>query len=98
LTKRLPDVATSAALFTVLGVPAGVVPVTRVRPGEESDRPDRRDAALRAARAVEQGSAGLPVGVQLVARYWREDLVLAAMQAIETEVSSRPDHPTFPPR
>jgi Asp-tRNA(Asn)/Glu-tRNA(Gln) amidotransferase A subunit family amidase len=98
LTKRLPDVATPAVLFTMLGVPAGVVPVTRVRPGEESDRPDSRDAALRAARAAEQGSAGLPVGVQLVARHWREDLVLAAMQAIETEVSSRPDHPAFPPR
>jgi fatty acid amide hydrolase len=98
LTKRLPDVAASSVLFTMLGVPAGVVPVTRVRPGEESDRSDSRDAALKAARVAEQGSAGLPVGVQVVARHWREDLVLAAMQAIETEVSSRPGHPALPPR
>jgi Asp-tRNA(Asn)/Glu-tRNA(Gln) amidotransferase A subunit family amidase len=97
LTKHLPDVSASAVLFTMLGVPAGVVPVTRVRPGEESDRPDSRDATLKAARTAEQGSAGLPVGVQVVARHWREDLVLAGMQAIETAVSSHPDHPSFPP-
>ena len=98
LTKQLPDASTPAVLFTMLGMPAGVVPVTRVRPGEESDRPESRDAACKAARTAEQGSAGLPVGVQVVARHWREDLVLAAMQAIETEVSSRPDHPGLPPR
>lgn len=36
-----------------------------------------------------QGSAGLPVGVQVVARPWREHVALAAMQAIEREVSMR---------
>ncbi len=97
LSTQLPDVHTPSVLFTTVGLPAGVVPVTRVRPGEETDRPDSRDGALRAARAAEQGSAGLPVGVQVVARHWREDLVLAAMQAIETEASSHPDHPGLPP-
>ena len=99
LTKQvLPDVSAPSVLLTMLGVPAGAVPVTRVRPGEESDRPESRDVARKAARTVEQGSTGLPVGVQVAARHWREDVVLAAMQAIETAASSHSDHPAVPPR
>jgi fatty acid amide hydrolase len=36
-----------------------------------------------AARATERGSAGLPIGVQVAARPWREDVALAVMGAIE---------------
>jgi fatty acid amide hydrolase len=97
LSKQLPDVHTPSVLFTTLGLPAGVVPVTRVQPGEESDRPASRDKGVQAARTAEQGSAGLPVGVQIAARHWREDVVLAAMAAIEHEVAARPDFPAAPP-
>jgi fatty acid amide hydrolase len=31
-------------------------------------------------------SAGLPVGVQVAARPWREDIVLALMAALEEQV------------
>ena len=96
-TKHLPDVHTASLLTTSLRLPAGVVPVTRVRPGEESDRPASKDRSLQAARTAEQGSAGLPVGVQVVARHWREDLVLAAMAAIEAETSAHLGHPSLPP-
>jgi len=68
----------------VLGWPAGVVPVTRVRAGEESDRPASSDKMDRAASETERGSAGLPIGVQIAARPWREDIVLATAKAIET--------------
>lgn len=71
------------SLYNVLGWPAGVVPVTQVRAGEESDRPESKDAMDRAARETERGSAGLPIGVQVAARPWREDLVLATLRAIE---------------
>jgi fatty acid amide hydrolase len=71
-------------LYDLLGWPAGVVPVTRVHAGEESDRPKSIDIAERTARAVEQGSVGLPLGVQIAGRPWREDQVLAAMTAIES--------------
>jgi Asp-tRNA(Asn)/Glu-tRNA(Gln) amidotransferase A subunit family amidase len=95
-SKLLPDAHVPSLLTTMLGVPAGVVPVTRVRSGEESDRPASRDKSVQAARDIEQGSAGLPIGVQVVGRHWREDLVLAGMQAIETEASKLPDHPGLP--
>jgi fatty acid amide hydrolase len=71
-------------LYNVLGWPAGVVPVARVRADEESDRPASKDVMDRAARETERGSAGLPVAVQVAARPWREDLVLATMSALES--------------
>lgn len=73
------------ALYNLLGLPAGVVPWTAVGPNEESDRPDTLDFAQRVARDVERNSAGLPVGVQVVARHWREDLVLRVMEVLEQE-------------
>jgi fatty acid amide hydrolase len=83
------NAAAYATLYNVLGLPAGVVPVTTVRSGEESDRPASRDRAERAALATERSSAGLPIGVQVAARPWREDLVLAVMGAVERAVRAR---------
>jgi fatty acid amide hydrolase len=72
-----------ALLFNLMGLPAGVVAATRVRPGEESARTVGRDRSDHVARRIEAGSAGLPIGVQVAARPWREDVVLAVMEAIE---------------
>jgi fatty acid amide hydrolase len=82
-TIDLADFWGSLLLFNTLGMPAGVAPITRVQPGEESDRPESKDKAGQTARAVEQGSAGLPVAVQIAARHWREDIILAVMGALE---------------
>jgi fatty acid amide hydrolase len=84
-------------LINLLGCPAGVVPVTRVLPDEQDGRPKSHDLALATARQVDQGSVGLPIGVQVVARHWREDVVLAVMQALESALSGRPDYPGRPP-
>jgi fatty acid amide hydrolase len=86
---HVANAAAYAVLYNVLGLPAGVVPVATVGAGEESDRPASRDPVERAAAESERGSAGLPVGVQVAARVWREDLVLAAMAAIERAVRTR---------
>jgi len=77
----LPGIYTT--LYNVLGYPAGVVPVSRVQAGEESDRPASSDMAEKAAARVEAGSAGLPLAVQVAARPWCEHQALAAMAAIE---------------
>jgi fatty acid amide hydrolase len=82
-TLNVTNAGSYAILSNLLGLPAGVAPVTRVRSGEESERSVGNDSVERAARAVEMNSAGLPVGVQVVARPWREDLVLALMEALE---------------
>jgi fatty acid amide hydrolase len=80
----LTTAASYSMLYNVLGMPAGVVPWTRVRPGEDAPRGVTRDVVERAAAAVQRGSAGLPVGVQVAARHWREDVVLAVMGALES--------------
>jgi fatty acid amide hydrolase len=78
--------ASYAIPFNVTGFPAGVVPITTVQPGEESDRAVSKDKADITAKAVEKDSAGLPVGVQVVARHWREDIVLAIMAGLEAQI------------
>ena len=57
-TLLMPLPGAYAPLANVSGFPAGIVPVTRVRPGEESDRPASRDRSIESpARA----SAAAPV-------------------------------------
>ncbi len=85
------------AFANVTGFPAGIVPVTRVRRGEESDRPDSRDRVDRTARETERGSAGLPIAVQVIARPWQDHVALAAMARIEAEARRQPDYPARPP-
>ena len=82
-----------AVLYNVLGYPAGVVPFTRVRSDEESNRKRSADAMLKAARTAELGSAGLPIGVQVVARPWREHVSLAAMRVIQHAARTHEDYP-----
>ncbi len=83
-------------MYNVLGAPAGVVSTTKVRPGEESDRKVSKDMADITAREVERGSAGLPVAVQVVARHWREDVVLAVMAALEEHFQTESTYPSHP--
>jgi fatty acid amide hydrolase len=89
----LMSAAAPAFLMNLIGVPAGVVAATRVQPGEETDRPAAGDLVIQKALRAETGSAGLPIGVQVASRHWREDIVLAIMQTLEEEFSSRPDYP-----
>jgi fatty acid amide hydrolase len=85
-----------ASLYNLLGYPAGVVPFTRIRNGEETDRDPGRDLVLRLAQKVETDSAGLPVGVQVIARPWQEHIALAAMAVLETAARQQPDFPQTP--
>ncbi len=83
-----------STLFNLLGVPAGTIAATRVREGEESERKQSFDLVEREARKVETGSAGLPIGVQVAARHWREDIALSIMLALEEHFKAQPDYPT----
>lgn len=96
-TANMPMPGAYSVLANITGFPAGVVPFTRVRAGEESDRPKSGDIVQKTARAAEEGSAGLPVGVQVVARPWQENIALAAMEAIQRAAKARPDYPRLAP-
>ena len=96
-TADLLDFDSYAKLFNLLGMPAGVVAAGRVQENEESDRQPSKDTAEKTALLVEKGSAGLPVGVQVAARPWCENIVLAVMSSLEDHFKTRPDYPAHPP-
>jgi fatty acid amide hydrolase len=82
-------------VWSGLGFAAGVVPVTRVH-ASEARRDRARGRTGRAARRVDEQSAGLPVGVQVVVPPWHDRTLLAVMQAIEDSVRSDVDFPRTP--
>jgi fatty acid amide hydrolase len=92
-SKDLVTAGAYAILYNVLGYPTGIVPVTRVRESEESQRKRSLDRLEGVAQATERGSAGLPVGVQVVARPWQEHIAFSAMRAIEAAMRDNPDYP-----
>jgi fatty acid amide hydrolase len=95
-TVDLIAAAGDTLLINLLGLPSGVVPVARVQADEESDRPESKELSARIARECERGSAGMPVGVQVVSHFWREDVVLAVMHAIEASCRQSADSPLTP--
>jgi fatty acid amide hydrolase len=85
------------ALYNLLALPAGVVPMTRVRTDDVTDVDAGRDLVDRSISRANKGSAGLPVGVHVAARWWREDIVLAVMRALERLCGEDADYPRCPP-
>lgn len=94
------DLTTAASycfLANMLHLPAGVIPAGTVREGEESDRPASTDQVDRAARRVEVGSQGLPLGVQVMGRPHHDHLALAVMRTLEWCFRTHSDYPDRPP-
>jgi fatty acid amide hydrolase len=93
-SEHLFPAVSYAFIYNVLGAPAGVVSITKVRPGEETERKVGRDMAEITAAEVEDGSAGLPLGVQVVARHWDDHVVLSVMGALDEHFQGAADYPT----
>eukprot|EP00471_Norrisiella_sphaerica_P008421 CAMPEP_0184499456 /NCGR_PEP_ID=MMETSP0113_2-20130426/41556_1 /TAXON_ID=91329 /ORGANISM="Norrisiella sphaerica, Strain BC52" /LENGTH=531 /DNA_ID=CAMNT_0026887371 /DNA_START=6 /DNA_END=1601 /DNA_ORIENTATION=+ len=72
-------------IWNAVHFPAGVVPTTLVKSDEE-DYEGRKDSITAAAQVAAIGSSGLPMGVQVVALPWRDELCLKAMKAVEAAV------------
>lgn len=98
---RLVVAAAPCMLANLLDLPAGTVPVTSVRPEEETGRASSRDRVVQAARATDRGSRGLPVGVQVVGvpdtlsaadPLRSERLVLEVMRLIECGPAKKSPH------
>ena len=82
-TKVLLVAAAPCMLANLLDLAAGSVPVTTVRLGEETGRLRSRDPVMHAALETDRGSAGLPVGVQVIALRGGEATLLEVMRLIE---------------
>ena len=80
-------------LFNVLHVPAGVVPVTTVREDEqhyEDGGIHRRERIIAMAQEACRGSAGLPIGVQLIGWPNDDERVLRVMKELEEAIGKSP--------
>jgi fatty acid amide hydrolase len=82
--------------WTLLNFPAGVVPVTRARPDEVGRYQHKSDRIERKVADIDRKSAGLPVGVQVVAKPYQEQVLIAVMQAIHEGVRDDDGFPTTP--
>jgi fatty acid amide hydrolase len=85
--------ASYSFLPNLLGWPAGVVASSRVRADEQEERTPSRDRVFDQARKTDINSSGLPVGVQVLAPAWREDVVLAVMGLLENAFEQVADYP-----
>lgn len=87
-------------LFNYLGLPAGVCPITRVKESEQGGNQinspltkNQNEIPLQVCNENLKNSKGLPISIQVAGRYWREDVVLAIMNALEQELKSNSDFP-----
>ncbi|CAM9849086.1 unnamed protein product [Choristocarpus tenellus] len=90
-SKDLTPAFSYTFLANLLHWPAGVVPVTTVRPEEEEYRmetlpPNQRDTIARFAEKALRGSEGLPVGVQIMTLPFKDELALFVMKEVEKAV------------
>jgi fatty acid amide hydrolase len=81
--------------YVLLNFPAGVVPATRVREDETTWTGPRGLFGDKCSEAL-RGSAGLPLGVQVVSRPFREEVALSVMAAIEEAARGQRDFPRTP--
>ncbi|EFC41224.1 predicted protein [Naegleria gruberi] len=101
--ENVPDVVlnmTYVHLFNYLGLPAGVCPITRVSESEQEENhiscplsKNPNELPLKICNQNFKNSKGLPVCIQVAGRYWREDVVLAIMNALEQELKANEDFP-----
>ena len=94
-SKNFTLASSYTLVFNATQMPAGVVPVTRVR-ADETARASSRDSVLRRAARVDAMSVGLPIGVQIATRPWKDHVALAVMGAIEAEVARDDGFPATP--
>lgn len=92
-SRLMTGLGSYAGVYNLLGMPSGVVSISRVGPGEETEPRPRRDIIHKAAARVEEGSAGMPIGVQVVAPLWREDRVLDVMEFLELHFRGTENYP-----
>lgn len=68
-----------------MGMPAGVVPIRKIRENEECYFTKYKDMAARKLKSICKGTKGLPVGIQVATWSFNDEGCLALMKEIENE-------------
>eukprot|EP00127_Corallochytrium_limacisporum_P004974 Clim_evm48s195 gene=Clim_evmTU48s195 len=75
-------------VYNFLAWPCGNVPITLVRDNEQVyEDPDHNDPMTWAAKANAKDSAGMPVGVQIAAPPYQDELVFRVMKDLRNQIS-----------
>lgn len=75
------------AIWNTLHFPSGVVPVTEVLPEEENVYTDNyNDLLTSKCRSNLQGSAGMPIAVQVSTMKWKDEECVAIMKILDDAV------------
>lgn len=77
-------------VYNFLGLPAGTLPVTRVRKDEQTYESKFNDRMTQAAKECMKDTEGLPVTVQVAAMPYKDEECLALMQHIESIMNLKP--------
>ncbi len=83
-TTNIQSIYTS--MYNFLNFPAGVLPITKVKENEQYYKSKINDFITRDLDKIMKGSKGLPVGVQVVALPWNDELLIEVMKLIENGV------------
>ena len=82
-TVKVAHAFSYSFLWNLLDYPAGVVPVTLVKQGENKYECTENDSYVKTAQQIMRDSVGLPVSVQVAGRTYEDEKVLRAMKIIQ---------------
>ena len=73
-------------IWNVTGFPAGILPITKVQEDEQFFKDSYNDAWTHHLNEDAQGSAGMPVCIQVVGYAYEDEKVLGVMKMLEKEI------------
>jgi Asp-tRNA(Asn)/Glu-tRNA(Gln) amidotransferase A subunit family amidase len=83
-------------ILNILNTPAGAMPITVVKAGEDNYNPDVcpiKDSMTKAVSFNMQGSVGIPVGIQVATLPYQDEKCLNIMRQLEPEIGFYKKHP-----
>ena len=78
------------SMFNFIGLPTGVIPVTKVNKDEQIYKSNISDMITKKAQEIMQNTEGLPIGVQVSALPFKDEECLALMKHIEEIMDLKP--------
>eukprot|EP01060_Flectonema_neradi_P004826 TRINITY_DN13161_c1_g1_i1.p1 TRINITY_DN13161_c1_g1~~TRINITY_DN13161_c1_g1_i1.p1 ORF type:complete len:602 (+),score=111.84 TRINITY_DN13161_c1_g1_i1:53-1858(+) len=94
-STRLNMACSYTFLWNLFQFPAGTIPVTHVKEGEDTYPRVFKDTLEASAYPDIKGSVGLPVCVQVTTLPFKDELCISAMKVVETAVSDMWKKPEF---
>jgi hypothetical protein len=77
-------------MFSLLYYPAGIVPITSVKKEEEHFDDGQNDLWTKNFKKSAEGSAGLPICIQVVGYNYEDEKVLEIMESLDKRVGFKP--------